>query len=180
MKNTGIGNGVTERGRAILRPESDGSVTLFHSWTEMGQGIHTALRQIACEALGLEAGRIRVVVDAGRPRHRETTASRATVLGGMAVLDAAQRLRAALGSGRLEDLAGRQFEGEYLVDWTTAPEGPDSEPVTHLAYGWATQVVVLDQTGCIERVVAARTSAGDQSADRRAGWRAGPWVSGTR
>jgi xanthine dehydrogenase molybdenum-binding subunit len=157
MKNTGIGNGVAERGRAILRPESDGTVTLYHSWTEMGQGIHTAMRQIVCDELGLESDRVRVVVDtevelgAG-----ETTASRATVLGGMAVRDAARRLREALGSGCLEDLAGRDFPGEYLVDWTTAPEGPDSEPVTHLAYGWATQVVILDQSGAIERVVAAQ------------------------
>ncbi|MEX1168936.1 MAG: selenium-dependent xanthine dehydrogenase [Chloroflexota bacterium] len=157
MKNTGIGNGVAERGRAILRPEADGTVTLFHSWTEMGQGIHTALRQIACEELGLAADRMRVVVDTEVELDTgETTASRATVLGGMAVLDAARRLREALGSGRLEELAGREFPGEFLVDWTTAPEGPDSEPVTHFAYGWATQVVVLDEDGCIERVVAAQ------------------------
>jgi xanthine dehydrogenase molybdenum-binding subunit len=31
-----------------------------------------------------------------------------------------------------------------------------AEPVTHLAYGWATQVVILDETGRIERVVAAQ------------------------
>ena len=42
-KNTGIGNGVPEYGRAILRPEADGTVTLYHSWTEMGQGVHTIL-----------------------------------------------------------------------------------------------------------------------------------------
>jgi xanthine dehydrogenase molybdenum-binding subunit len=157
MKNTGIGNGVPERGRAILRPEADGTVTLFHSWTEMGQGIHTALRQIACDELGLPADRVRVVVDTEVELDTgETTASRATVLGGMAVLHAARQLREALGSRHLEDLAGHQFEGEFLVDWTTAPEGPESEPVTHLAYGWATQVVVLDDAGCIERVVAAQ------------------------
>jgi xanthine dehydrogenase molybdenum-binding subunit len=157
MKNTGIGNGVPERGRAILRPETDGTVTLFHSWTEMGQGIHTALCQIVCDELGLEANQVRVVVDTEVELDTgETTASRATVLGGMAVRDAARRLREALGSGRLEDLAGRDFPGEFLVDWTTAPEGPDSEPVTHLAYGWATQVVILDETGRIERVVAAQ------------------------
>jgi xanthine dehydrogenase molybdenum-binding subunit len=157
MKNTGIGNGVPERGRAILRPEADGTVTLFHSWTEMGQGIHTALRQIACEALDLPADRVRVVVDTEVELDTgETTASRATVLGGMAVLDAARRLREALGSGSLEALSGREFAGEFLVDWTTAPGGPDSEPVTHLAYGWATQVVILDEAGRVERVVAAQ------------------------
>jgi xanthine dehydrogenase molybdenum-binding subunit len=41
------------------------------------------------------------------------------------------------------------------VDWTHKPgHGPDGAP-THFAYGWATQVVVLDEEGRIERVVAA-------------------------
>jgi xanthine dehydrogenase molybdenum-binding subunit len=123
----------------------------------MGQGIHTALRQIVCDELGLAAERVRVVVDTEYELDTgETTASRATVLGGRAVLDAVGRLRDALGSGRLEDLAGRDFPGEFVVDWTTAPEGRDAEPVTHLAYGWATQVVILDEAGRIERVVAAQ------------------------
>lgn len=157
MKNTGIGNGVTERGRAILRPEPDGTLTLFHSWSEMGQGIHTALRQIACEQLGMPGELVHVVVDTERELDTgETTASRATVLGGMAVLDACRRLRDALGARRLEELAGQEFPGEYVVDWTTAPEGPDTEPVTHLSYGWATQVVILDDAGRVERVVAAQ------------------------
>jgi xanthine dehydrogenase molybdenum-binding subunit len=38
VKNTGVGNGLEEYGKAILRPEDDGTVTLWHSWTEMGQG----------------------------------------------------------------------------------------------------------------------------------------------
>ena len=86
-KNTGIGNGMVEYGRAVLRPEADGTVTLFHSWTEMGQGVHTVLRQIACEALGLPPERIRVLVDTDHELETgQTTASRATVLGGGAVL----------------------------------------------------------------------------------------------
>ena len=42
------------------------------------------------------------------------------------------------------------------VDWTTAPEDGTDEPVTHFAYGWATQVVVLDDDGRLQRVVAAQ------------------------
>jgi len=157
MKNTGIGNGVTEAGRAVLRPEADGTITLFHSWSEMGQGIHTALRQVVCEELGIAADRVRVEVDTDHELDTgETTASRATALGGRAAIDAARRVREALGSGRLEDLAGREFSGEFVVDWTTAPDGGVADPVTHLAYGWATQVVILDETGRIERVVAAQ------------------------
>ena len=155
-KNVGIGNGLVERGRAVLRPAADGTLDLFHSWTEMGQGCHTVFRQLAAERLGMPAERIRVMVDT---RHEldtgETTASRATVLGGQAVLRACDALAAALGGGRLEDLAGREFGGEFTVDWTT-PLGADIvEPVTHFAFGWATQVVILDDAGRVERVIAA-------------------------
>jgi xanthine dehydrogenase molybdenum-binding subunit len=154
LKNTGIGNGVPEGGNAILRPEPDGTITLFHSWTEMGQGVHTVFRQIACEVLQLPADRIRVVVDTEKDLDTGmTTASRATVLGGNAVFDAAKKLRVALETQTLEELAGTEFRGEFRVDFTTANDVP--EPVTHLAYGWATQVVVLDDDGRIEKVIAA-------------------------
>ncbi|MGE5274641.1 MAG: selenium-dependent xanthine dehydrogenase [Verrucomicrobiota bacterium] len=151
VKNTGIGNGVPEAGRVVLRVGEGGAVTLFHSWTEMGQGVHTVLRQIACEELGLPPERVTVVVDTGHELDTgQTTASRATVLGGNAVIDAARRLNEA---GPIETLAGREFAGEFRVDWTT-PNDAD-EPVTHLAYAWVTQVVILDEEGRLEKVIAA-------------------------
>jgi selenium-dependent xanthine dehydrogenase len=154
VKNTGIGNGVPERGLVVVRPEPDGSLTLAHSWTEMGQGVHTVLRQIACEELDIEPDRIRVVVDTERELDTGlTTASRATVLGGNAVLDAARRLRTALDGRPLVELAGQEFEGEFTVGWTT-PNDAD-EPVTHLAYSWGTQVAILDDEGRLAKVVAA-------------------------
>jgi xanthine dehydrogenase molybdenum-binding subunit len=117
----------------------------------MGQGVHTVLRQIACEELGLPVERVRVVVDTERELGEgQTTASRATVLGGNAVLDAARKLKAA---GPLEELTGREFVGEFTVDWTTPNDA--AEPVTHLAYGWATQVVLLDDEGRLQKVIAA-------------------------
>jgi selenium-dependent xanthine dehydrogenase len=156
VKNTGIGNGLTEFGKAILRPELDGTVTLMHSWTEMGQGCHTALQQIACQELGVDTSRVRVVVDTERELDTgQTTASRSTVLGGRAIIEAAAALKASLNGGRFEDLAGREFYGEVTIDWTHKPgHGPDGAP-THFAYGWATQVVILDDDGKIEKVVAA-------------------------
>ena len=120
----------------------------------MGQGVHTVLRQIACEELGVPADTIRVVVDTERELETGmTTASRGTVLGGNAVVDAARKLRAALEEHTLPELAGQEFRGEILVDWTTPNDA--AEPITHLAYGWATQVVVLDAEGRIEKVIAA-------------------------
>lgn len=156
VKNTGIGNGLKEYGKAILRVETDGTVTLFHSWTEMGQGVHTALQQIACEELGLSSDRVRVVVDTIRDLDTgQCTASRSTVLGGRAVIEAAKNLKAALNGGRLEGLAGREFYGEVLIDWTYKPgHGPEGA-ATHFAYGWATQVVILGDDGRVKKVVAA-------------------------
>ena len=160
-KNTGIGNGLHEYGKAILRPEADGTVSLFHSWTEMGQGCHTAFQQIACHELGLPPERVRVLVDTTYELDTgQTTASRATMLGGRAVIEAAAKLTSALAGGppdpaAMAALAGREFYGEVVVDWTT-PLGPGvDEPVTHFGYGWATQVVVLDDDGRIEKVIAA-------------------------
>jgi len=156
VKNTGIGNGLVERGRVILRPEPDGTLTLNHSWTEMGQGVHTVLVQIACEELGITPDRIKVEVDTERELDTgQTTASRATVLGGRAVIDAARKLKAALETAPLESLAGQEFYGEVTIDWTSPPGSQVEHPVTHFAYSWATQVVVLDGEGKLERVIAA-------------------------
>jgi xanthine dehydrogenase molybdenum-binding subunit len=129
-------------------------VTLFHSWTEMGQGVNTVLAQILAEELGVDPERVCCIVDTERDLDTGlTTASRATVLGGNAVLDAARKLREALDGRSLEDLAGQEFTGEFVVDWTT-PNDAD-EPVTHLAFAWGTQVAVLDEEGRLVKVVAA-------------------------
>ena len=157
VKNCGIGNGMTEYGRAVLRPEADGSVTLFHSWTEMGQGCDTVLSQIACEELGLPADRVRVSVNTGHDLDTgQTTASRSTMLGGRAVIAAAAKLRGELDGATIASLAGREFFGEFKVDWTTSPDDPEvTEPVTHFDYAWASQVVILDDQGRLARVIAA-------------------------
>jgi xanthine dehydrogenase molybdenum-binding subunit len=156
VKNTGIGNGLLELGRAILRPEADGSVTLFHSWTEMGQGVNTVLQQIACEELGLPPEKVRVVVDTEKELDTgQTTASRSTVLGGRAVQEAAGQIREKLDGQRLEDLAGQEFYGEIVIDWTNKPGEDVPNPVTHFAYGWAVQVAILDEEGHVTKVIAA-------------------------
>jgi len=156
VKNNGIGNGLREQGKAILRPEPDGTVTLFHSWTEMGQGVHTALQQIACQELGLTADQVHVVVDTMRELDTgQTTASRSTILGGRAVIEAANKLKAELNGDQLADLAGREFYGELTIDYTNKPGVDIEKPITHFAYGWAVQVVILDDDGRLATVIAA-------------------------
>ncbi len=155
-KNTGVGNGLPEWGKAVIRAEADGSVTVFHSWTEMGQGVNTVMQQVACQELGLPPQCVRVVVDTSHEIDGgQTTASRGTVLGGVGIIDAAKKLKAALNGGRIADLAGQEFPGEVHMPKTYEPQhGPDGGP-THFAYGWATQMAILDGEGRIERFVAA-------------------------
>jgi xanthine dehydrogenase molybdenum-binding subunit len=157
-KNTGIGNGMTEYGRAVVRPEGDGRLTVFHSWTEMGQGTHTVMRQIASDELDLPPDAIEVRVDTSYELDTGiTTASRATMLGGRAVLKACEALRKEMVKRRcrLDDLAGEEFPAEIMVDYTTKLGDDVDEPITHFAFGWATQVCILDEEGRIEKIVAA-------------------------
>jgi xanthine dehydrogenase molybdenum-binding subunit len=153
----GIGNGVPEWGKARLLVEGDGTVTIWNGYTEMGQGLLTVLVQCAVEVTGLPASRFRARVDSQHPVDcGQTTASRATLLGGRAVATAASQLRADLDRGRtLEDLAGTIYAGDVLIDDTTAPGAPVERVKTHTAYGYATQLVLLDAEGKLERVVAA-------------------------
>jgi len=57
LKNSGIGNGVAEWGKARLVVERDGTVSLYNGYTEMGQGLLTVLTQFAVEVTGCPPAR---------------------------------------------------------------------------------------------------------------------------
>jgi CO/xanthine dehydrogenase Mo-binding subunit len=158
VKNSGLGNGVVEFGKCCLSVEADGTVAIHTGFTEMGQGLLTVLIQCAVEITGLPPAVFRPKTDtrfelgAG-----QTTGSRATLLAGRAVAEAAKSLRADLDRGlELADLAGRNYSGEVRIDDTTALGATkDGRIKTHTAFGWATQMVALDDKGAVARVVAA-------------------------
>jgi xanthine dehydrogenase molybdenum-binding subunit len=157
LKNSGLGNGAVEWGKARLAVERDGTVSLYNGYTEMGQGLFTVLTQFAVEVTGLPAQRFRPRVDATFALDcGQTTGSRATLFAGRAVRSAAMKLRAALDAGHtLAALAGRVFAADEVVDDTTSLESGKTPIKTHTTYGFATQVVVLDERGRVARVIAA-------------------------
>jgi selenium-dependent xanthine dehydrogenase len=157
IKNSGIGNGVAEWGKCRLVVEGDGTVSLYNGYTEMGQGLLTVLVQFAVEATGLPASVFRPKVDSTFALGcGQTTGSRATLFGGRAVLGAAAKLKQDLDAGLpLVQLVGRVYAADELVDDTTALGADVPKIKTHTSYGFATQVVVLDAKGRVERVVAA-------------------------
>jgi CO/xanthine dehydrogenase Mo-binding subunit len=83
---------------AFARMEADGTVTLYVSSTEVGQGARTVFSQIVAEELSLRVDRIKVVGGDTQvtPYDRSTGASRSTTLAGLAVQRAAQELRSQL------------------------------------------------------------------------------------
>jgi xanthine dehydrogenase molybdenum-binding subunit len=68
---------------------------------------------------------------------------------------AARKLAADLEADPVEKLAGKEYHGEYVCDFTVKPGTDVENPVTHMTFSYATQVVLLDKDGRLERVVAA-------------------------
>jgi xanthine dehydrogenase molybdenum-binding subunit len=158
IKSTGIGNGTVDSGHIKIRVLEGPRVEILNGYTEMGQGIYTATRQAVCEETGLPAEIMSVRWDKELGRKcGETWASRGTTLSCAAAQKAGQQFAADLKEHKLEDLIGREYGGEIICDFTTRPGTPESftNPTTHLTFSYATQVVILDEEGTIERVVAA-------------------------
>jgi xanthine dehydrogenase molybdenum-binding subunit len=151
LKNSGLGNGFREIARAVVRFRSDGIVEVRHGWTEMGQGVHTVALQVAVEELGIDAQRIRVIVDTTRQLgYGQTTGSRGTLMAAASVKMACDEAKAASCAPDVD------YIGEYIIDWTQHLGEPGIEnPVIHSAFGYAAQLVIMDpETQNIEKVVA--------------------------
>ena len=160
IKNTGIGCGMPDFGKAKIVIAAPDRVVLHHGWCEMGQGVYTMAVQTLVEETGIDPQYIEIEVDTDQEvAAGMTTASRGTSLVGNAVRVTAQGLKQDLASGHtLGDLIGKEYRGEWVCDWTTKvgqQPPPGKDIVTHYSYGYAAQLVELDDTGKITRITAA-------------------------
>lgn len=133
-------------------------VILRHAGAEVGQGSHTAMMQMAAEAVGVPFDRVRIMASdtAFTQSSGSVSASRMTFMSGNAIRGAAEK---ALEAWKAED---RPAIGEFMYrPPRTTPYDPHtgrSEP--NFAYGYAAQVVDLEvdiETGqvFVHRVIAA-------------------------
>jgi selenium-dependent xanthine dehydrogenase len=155
FKNSGKGVGVPDVGRVKLKIHA-GKVVICTSAACMGQGLATVLVQIVAEAGGLPQSAISVHAPDTMvtPNSGTSTASRQTLITGEAARRAADALRQELREHTLADLEDKEFYREY--DCVTDPMTSDKpNRMSHVAYGYATQVVLLDDDGRVEKVVAA-------------------------
>jgi xanthine dehydrogenase molybdenum-binding subunit len=156
IKNTGVGNGMPDASKVSVTIEAPDKVIVDHGWTEMGQGVHTMALQTLVTETGIDPAIVEVRVDtASEQEAGMTTASRATSLVGNAMIDACRKLKHDLESNSLADLVGRKYEGEWVVDWTTKPGAMVEKVYTHYSYSYATQLVILDDEGYVDKIVAA-------------------------
>lgn len=155
MKNAGVGVGIPDTGRVRLTVQK-GKVHILAGASCIGQGLGTVLTQMVCDQTGL--AREQVVYERANtynsPDSGTTSGSRQTLFAGEACRRACEDLRKALTGSSLAELENRDFYGEYLGK--TDPLGADvPNPVSHVAYGYATQVCILDEDGRIRQMVAA-------------------------
>lgn len=170
MKNSGLGVGIVDTGRCNLIIK-DGVINIKTSAACMGQGVATTMAQILCEATGLSIEYIKVeppdTFDS--PNAGTSTASRQTVFTGeatrvaaMKFLEAVKKLslcnKVVFEKGNEEEvlrkLEGQVFKGEY-TGITDPINATKENPISHVAYGYATQLVILNKDGKLKEVVAA-------------------------
>ncbi len=157
MKNAGVGVGIPDWGRCKLIVEDDAKLHIYTGASCIGQGLGTVLVQMIVTNTDLcrddiiyERSNTWIAPDSG-----DTSGSRQTMITGEACRRACEKLMEAKQGKTLADLKGQEFYGEYLAK--TDPLGADvPNPVSHVAYGYATQLCVLNKTtGLVEKMVAA-------------------------
>ena len=155
MKNAGVGVGLPDTGRVRLVVK-DGKVHIHTGASCIGQGLGTVLVQIVCETTGLPREAIVYAPPntGNSPDSGTTSGSRQTLITGEAARRACELLNAAMANSSLADLEGETYYAEYLAK--TDPLGsPKPNPVSHVAYGYATQVAILGEDGKLRKIIAA-------------------------
>jgi xanthine dehydrogenase molybdopterin binding subunit len=105
---------------ALVLLYQDGTAQINHGGTEMGQGVHTNIREIAARELGLTVDRVRIMNTRTDkvPNTSATAASCGTDLNGAAVKNACDTLRARLlsfAAEMLKERNGRQPDQDQIV-----------------------------------------------------------------
>ncbi|MBB1245918.1 xanthine dehydrogenase molybdopterin binding subunit [Streptomyces durbertensis] len=131
---TGIKFGISfnltafNQGGALVLIYKDGSVLINHGGTEMGQGLHTKMIQVAATTLGIPAHKVRLAPTRTDkvPNTSATAASSGADLNGGAIKNACEQLR-----GRLLQVAASQLGANAsdvrIVEGVARALGSDAE-----------------------------------------------------
>ena len=161
FKNIGFSFGYQENSWAkieLIGKDEIEKAVLYQAGADVGQGAHTAMLQIAADALGLPLEKVEIIAsDTASSRNSgSASASRLTLMAGNAILGAA---KSALESWRAEE---RPAIGEYtfLAPKTTPFDENTGYSTPNFCYAYAAEAVELEvdlDTGRVNiiRVVSA-------------------------
>lgn len=155
MKNAGVGVGLPDWGRCRLLVKR-GKVQIHTGASCIGQGLGSVLVQVLSETTGLALDEIEYCRPntSMAPDSGTTSGSRQTLVTGEAARRAALKLCEDLKEHSLSGLEGKEYYGEYLAK--TDKMGADvPNPVSHVAYGYATQLCALNEDGTVKKMAAA-------------------------
>ena len=160
MKNAGVGVGLPDKGRAKL-VVNDGVIEIYCGASDIGQGCATIFIQMAAETLDLPKSKFKNMGCNSEfdPDSGTTSGSRQTLISGEAIRRVSLELKKDLDAagGDLNKLNGKDYYAEYFEP--TDKLGADVPfPKSHVAYGFATHLVVLDDDGKVKKVYAAHDS----------------------
>ncbi|MGO2079687.1 xanthine dehydrogenase molybdopterin binding subunit [Glutamicibacter arilaitensis] len=127
------------QGGALVLVYKDGSVLVNHGGTEMGQGLHTKMLQVAATALGVPLSMVRIAATRTDkvPNTSATAASSGSDLNGGAVKDACEQIQARLAqvaAGKLGVPAHEVRFGDGHVTALGKSESLDWKEVVNAAY----------------------------------------------
>lgn len=155
-KNVGYSFGFDDKTAAVVELAIDQSGEIARALvktgaSEVGEGSHTALAQIAAEALGIDYEKVRVaLVDTSEvPNAGSSSASRHVYISGKAVMRACQEALRKREAALRGDTGEKQVVGEYEYRGRSVRPTTPYDPETgmcdpHISYGYATQIALVE------------------------------------
>jgi len=155
-KNVGYSFGFDDKSKVIVELALDESGEIARALVKLGasdqgMGAHTALAQIAAEALGVDYEKVRVaLVDTSMvPNAGSCSASRHVYMSGNAVIRACQEVLRKREAALRDEIGEKRVVGEYEYRGRSVRPTTPYDPETgmcdpHISYGYATQIALLE------------------------------------
>ncbi len=137
---------------ALVHVYRDGSVLVNHGGTEMGQGLHTKICQIAAREFGVGVGSVRLSATntSKVPNTSATAASSGTDLNGMAVRDAIGTLKSRIASSLaayFNEQAGEALTAPEDIEFAEGYIFDRQRTSRRIAFAEAMDILVVRQVG---------------------------------
>jgi len=148
----GLDDKTTARVELILEPSGAISRARIRvGASDVGEGVHTALAQIAAEELGVPLARVEIALldTAEVPDAGSSSASRHVYVSGNAVLHACEAVKAKWEAALRAETGETHIEAQYTFHGRDARPTTPYDPKTgqcdpHISYGYATQIALVE------------------------------------